>query len=140
MSGGVGRLIRRRQKVGSEIQAGVVQQKRVGRRQGRDAVEPFHLRSWLRHGGEALEDFSRNHALDTSLAPHNQLSQLNVLRQIVHLKSYPLVRELVEAGQLRLHGWWFELKNADVYAYEDDAGRFVLIDDQEAKCLLKRLA
>ena len=107
---------------------------------GRDAVEPFHLRSWLRHGGEALEDFSRNHALDTSLAPHNQLSQLNVLRQIVHLKSYPLVRELVEAGQLRLHGWWFELKNADVYAYEDDAGRFVLIDDQEAKRLLKRLA
>jgi carbonic anhydrase len=107
---------------------------------GRDTVEPFHLRSWLRHGGEALEDFSRNQALDTSLAPHNQLSQLNVLRQLGHLKTYPLVRERVEAGQLRLHGWWFELKNADVYAYEDDAGRFVLIDDKEAERLLKRLA
>ncbi len=105
---------------------------------GRDTVEPFHFRSWLRHGGEALEDFSRNQALDTSLAPHNQLSQLNVLRQIGHLKSYPLVRERVV--QLRLHGWWFELKNADVYAYEDDAGRFVLIDDEEAGRLLKRLA
>jgi len=107
---------------------------------GRDTVEPFHLRSWLRHGGEALEDFSRNQAPDTSLAPHNQLSQLNVLRQIGHLKSYPLVRERVEAEQLRLHGWWFELKNADVYAYEDDVGRFVLIDDKEAERLLKRLA
>jgi carbonic anhydrase len=107
---------------------------------GRDGVEPIHLRSWLRHGGEALDDFSRNPASDTSLAPHNQLSQLNVLRQIEHLKSYPLVRERVEAGQLRLHGWWFELKNADVYAYEDDAGRFVLIDDKEAERLLKRLS
>jgi carbonic anhydrase len=63
-----------------------------------------------------------------------------VLRQLGHLKTYPLVRERVEAGQLRLHGWWFELKNADVYAYEDDAGHFVLIDDKEAERLLKRLA
>jgi carbonic anhydrase len=102
--------------------------------------EPFPLRSWLRHGREALEDFSANQARDASLAPHNQLSQLNVLRQIGHLRSYPLVRDRVEAGQLRLHGWWFELRNADVYAYEDDAGRFLIIDDDEAGRLLKRLA
>ena len=40
---------------------------------------------------------------------------------------------------LRLHGWWFELRHADVYAYEDSLSRFVLIDDAQAKRLLKRL-
>jgi carbonic anhydrase len=106
---------------------------------GRDAVEPFHLRSWLRHGEAALEKLERNTGADPSLARHNQLSQLNVLSQIDHLKTYPLVRERVQAGRLRLHGWWFEIKNADVYAYEDSAGRFVLIDEIHGRRLLKSL-
>jgi carbonic anhydrase len=106
---------------------------------GRDAVEPFHLRSWLRHGEAALEKLERNTGADPPLARHNQLSQLNVLSQIDHLKTYPLVRERVQAGRLRLHGWWFEIKNADVYAYEDSAGRFVLIDEIHGRRLLKSL-
>jgi carbonic anhydrase len=107
--------------------------------QGRDAVEPFHLRSWLRHGDCALRALGGNAAPDPSLALHNQLSQLNVLAQIENLKTYPLVREQVNSGVLRLHGWWFELRNADVYAYEESRARFVLIDDSEAERLLMRL-
>jgi carbonic anhydrase len=106
---------------------------------GRDAVEMPHLRSWLRHGDCALEKLERNQAPDPSLARHNQLSQLNVLAQIEHLKSYSLVRDRIKAGRLRLHGWWFELKKADVYAYEDSLGRFVMIDEAEAEHLLSRL-
>jgi carbonic anhydrase len=106
---------------------------------GRNAVQPFHLRSWLRHGEAALERLERNVGPDPLLARHNQLSQLNVLCQIDHLTSYPLVRERVEAGGLRLHGWWFEIKNADVFAYEDSLGRFVLIDNTYAERLLQRL-
>ncbi len=106
---------------------------------GRDAVEPFHLRSWLRHGDCALQKLGKNLSPDPSLAPHNQLSQLNVLSQIEHLKTYPLVRDRIAAGGLRLHGWWFEIKNADVYAYEDALKRFILIDDSEAADLLSRL-
>ncbi len=105
---------------------------------GRDRVEPFHLRSWLRHGEAALERLERNTGADPSLARHNQLSQLNVLCQIDHLKTYPLVRERVQEGRLRLHGWWFEIKNADVYAYEDSAGRFVLIDEIYGRRLLEK--
>jgi carbonic anhydrase len=106
---------------------------------GRDAVESSYLRSWLSHGEDALEKLGRSSNLDPSLTRQNQLSQLNVLLQIEHLKSYALVRERVAAGRLRLHGWWFELKNADVYAYEDSVGRFVLIDDAEAERVLERL-
>lgn len=106
---------------------------------GREAVEPFHLRSWLRHGDCALTELARNQGPDPSLPRHNQLSQLNVLAQIENLKTYPLVRAQVAAGRLRLHGWWFELGNADVHAYDEDRGRFVLLDEREAERLLKRL-
>ncbi len=107
--------------------------------QGREAVIPAHLRSWLRHGEEALDKLKKDRGPDPKLAPHNQLSQLNVLSQIEHLKTYPLVRKHLKDGRLRLHGWWFELKRADVYAYEEPLGRFVLIDETEAEHLLARL-
>jgi len=106
--------------------------------QGRESVEPVHLRSWLRHGEPALHQLVQDKAPDLSLAPHNQLSQLNVLAQIEHLETYPLVRERLTAATLRLHGWWFELKNADVYAFEDSLRRFVLLDESEAGRLLAR--
>jgi len=106
---------------------------------GRDEIQPAHLRSWLRHGEDALRTLEERPGPDPALARHNQLSQLNVLSQIEHLKNYPLVRERMDAGRLRLHGWWFELQNADVYAFEDSLERFALIDDAEAARLLKRL-
>jgi carbonic anhydrase len=96
------------------------------------------LGSWLRHGEPALQNLRQGRVPDRSLAPHNQLSQLNVLSQIEHLKSYPLIRERVQKGTLRLHGWWFELKNADVYGYDERVGRFVLIDGAEAERLLRQ--
>jgi carbonic anhydrase len=107
---------------------------------GREKTRPFHLRYWLRHGDDALARLERREAPDPSLAPHNQLSQLNVLTQLQHLRTYPTVRERVDAGRLRLHAWWFELRNADVYAYDDAQRRFVVIDDAVAAALLDRLS
>jgi carbonic anhydrase len=107
--------------------------------QGRHAVAAPHLRAWLEHGEPALKQLEKKPGPDASLTAHNQLSQLNVLAQIEHLKTYPIVRDAVASGRLRLHGWWFELKNADVFAFEESLGRFTLIDDPEAERLLKRL-
>jgi carbonic anhydrase len=42
-------------------------------------------------------------------------------------------------GTLQLHGWWFKLSTASVYAYEERAKRFVLIDEVEAERILKAL-
>ena len=103
-------------------------------------MEPFHLRYWLRHGDDALARYELAETLDPTLAPHNQLSQLNVMQQLRHLYTYPLVRQHVDSGRLRLHAWWFELKNADVYAYDDSARRFTVIDDEVADRLLRKLS
>jgi carbonic anhydrase len=99
-----------------------------------------HIGNWLRHGEASLR------RLDAAVTPsdarlerHNRLSRLNVLEQIEHLKTYPLVAERIAAGKLRLHGWWFDIKEADVYAYGAEDGGFRLIDEDYARLLLKRL-
>ena len=63
----------------------------------------------------------------------------HVLEQLEHLRSYPVVRERLRNGSLTLHGWWFDIAKADVYAYEEAASRFVIIDEEEAARILDRL-
>jgi carbonic anhydrase len=103
---------------------------------GRGSVPYPNLRSWLRHGETALK---LNHRLNADLSEVNKLSQLNVLQQMEHLKSYPSVKARVEQGSLGIHGWWFELRTASVYAFEEIEDRFILIDEVEAERILKRL-
>lgn len=104
--------------------------------QGRESLSSPNFRAWLRHGESSL---SRVGSFNPVLASHNELSQLNVLQQIEHLKSYPVVRDRIAEGRLQIHGWWFELGGADVYAFEPDAGKFVLLDEEEAGRILERM-
>lgn len=100
---------------------------------GREKVTAPHLKSWLEHTDSALEELKKGHTIAPDLEPHNQLSQLNVLQQLEHLKTYPLVAERMEAGNLSVHGWWFDIGNAEVYGYKNDLNKFVLIDESWVK-------
>lgn len=103
---------------------------------GREKVDLPHLKSWLRHGEASLKRLTGS---EDEPNRHNRLSQLNVLQQIDHLMSYPIVSERVKAGNLRLHGWWFELTTANVYAYDQAADKFILIDEKNASKIMKQL-
>ena len=93
---------------------------------------------WLRHGQGSLKQLEAGATLGDHLERHNRLSQLNVLEQLEHLKTYPVVRERLASGQLRLHGWYFDIREANVYEYEPSEGRFHLIDETYAQTLLNR--
>ncbi len=103
----------------------------------RNQVLTPNLKSWLRHGDEAVERLNSGLAFDTTLSEHNQLSQLNVLLQMEHISSYPSVKKRIADGTLAIHGWWFDIARADVYSYFKDVNRFVLIDEAEAARILK---
>jgi carbonic anhydrase len=107
--------------------------------QGREKIQFPHLRSWLRHGEEALERVrSRKLNLD---GPEqvNAVSKENVLLQMEHLKSYDRVMDRVEKGQLMLHGLWFDIQNTDVYYACLDERVFRIIDDVEGERVLALL-
>ena len=93
---------------------------------------------WLHHGQGSLKQLENGATLGNHLERHNQLSQLNVLDQLEHLKTYPVVRERMARGELRLHGWYFDIREANVYEYEPSEGRFHLIDETYAQTLLNR--
>ncbi|WP_042278877.1 carbonic anhydrase [Candidatus Protochlamydia sp. R18] len=97
-----------------------------------------HLQSWLKHGENSLNLVRNGMTINPSLSEHNQISQINVLQQIEHIKSYPFIRERLDKNELRIHGWWFNIAHADVYCYKEDLNQFVLIDEKEAQLILAR--
>lgn len=101
---------------------------------GRENVRWPHLRSWLRHGDEALERLRRGDG-DAERSEEDRLSQLNVLLQLEHLRSYEPVRRRSPG----LHAWWFEIACAEVHAFDPGLGRFRPIDDDHAAQILQRM-
>ncbi|RYZ42042.1 MAG: carbonic anhydrase [Myxococcaceae bacterium] len=99
-----------------------------------------NLEQWLAHGAPSLKALKENTQVGAGLPDADRLSQLNVLAQLEHLKTYPIVRDRLAAGTLRLHGWWFDIGAAQVHAYRSDLGRFVPIDETEGDRLLTQLS
>jgi len=98
----------------------------------RRKVDTPNLKKWLRHGDPAIRRLKSGAAIDTTLSEHNQLSQINVLIQMENVKTYPFIQKRISEGTLAVHGWWFDIAKADVYAYQGRRNKFVLIDSEEA--------
>ena len=90
------------------------------------------LNKWLHHAHSAAFRLAHEGALNATLKPHDQLSQLNVLVQLEHLMSYVIVRERVLARTLRLHGW-FDVASGSMYTYDRTCRSFEVIDRQMAE-------
>ena len=72
---------------------------------------------------------------DGDLPDYDRLSRANVLEQVDHVRSFPFVQQRLGERTLRVHGWWFDVGSADVYAHEPDLG-WVLIDEEEGARIL----
>jgi carbonic anhydrase len=85
------------------------------------------LSRWLSHGKSALDRHAHAPAQTQppSTTPHNALARTNVVEQIERLQTYPSVQRAMAAGQLRLYGWFFDLKRAKITVWDPATGSFV---------------
>jgi carbonic anhydrase len=103
---------------------------------GKRFAELPNLEEWLELAQPSLSRYQRATHIDPRLPPAERLSQVNVLQQLDHLRTYPLVRAREESGALRLHGWYFDIATGETHIYDSDRGGFVMLDEAEAERLL----
>jgi carbonic anhydrase len=60
----------------------------------------------------------------------------NVLLQIEHLQTFPVVQEAAAAGRLRLHAWVYVFETGEVIAYDPSRQRFVPLSESPRQKLL----
>ena len=95
-----------------------------------------NLTKWLHHCASAVFRLEQEGSLDPRLPPHDQLAQLNVLVQLEHLATYPILRERIAAGEMRLSGWWFDIAKGEMHVYRRETRQFEIIDRNSAEHLL----
>lgn len=100
--------------------------------------EATHLRRWLEAGRPRGELLDAPWARDSQLPPYDVLSQANVLAQLEHLRTYPVVAEREARGEVRLHGWWFEVATGEVHHWDPERGQFAVVDEEVAETLIER--
>jgi carbonic anhydrase len=95
--------------------------------QDRNALPP-NLDAWLEHARATLRDDDHSASLGFGDDRADVLSKRNVLLQMQSLMSYSMIRERVQDGRLRLHGWWFDIRSTEVKVHDALQARFIAFE------------
>jgi len=84
-----------------------------------------HVRDWLSLAAPVKEILKKDYAhLHEMHARENAAAEENVLFGLDNLHSYPCVQERLGDGSLRLHGWFFKIATAELFAYDPESRQF----------------
>ncbi len=59
----------------------------------------------------------------------DEVARLNVLRQAEHVRTYPVVASMLEAGRLSIAAWFFDVARGEIEEWTDAAKRFVPVGE-----------
>jgi carbonic anhydrase len=84
-----------------------------------------HLRDWLNLAAPVLDALKKDYAhLDGTSERETAAAEENVLFGLDNLHSYSCVQERLMDGSLRLHGWFFKIATAELFAYDPETRQF----------------
>jgi len=79
---------------------------------------------WLHYADGALQSLQGEEFADEG-ERLNAIVHENVLTQLDNLITHPVVKKAIDAGQIRLHGWVFDIGTGGVETYDAQDKKFV---------------
>lgn len=88
---------------------------------------------WLRHA-EATRFIIREHYSHLKGdALVKAAAEENVLVQLEHIRTLPVIAARVSSGKVRLHGWMYKIETGEIFGYDSQVGQFVKFGEEQAK-------
>ncbi len=81
--------------------------------------------SWLHHADATLQIIREHYVHLEGAALVNAAAEENVLVQLEHLRTIPVIAARVPSGRVRLHGWMYKIETGEIFYYDTDQGQFV---------------
>lgn len=85
------------------------------------------VKSWLAHGEAArrvvMDNFNGHNLTEDALL--RLLTEENVVAQVDHLRTHPVVASQLARGALQIHGWVYDIRTGSVDVWDRTNGRFV---------------
>ncbi len=96
-----------------------------------DSPEIPHLKEWIATAAPVRELMDRHYQHLTERADRvTAAAGENVLFALENLHTYPAVTTRLAAGTLRLHGWFFQIATAELFAYDLATQQFQPIEPE----------
>jgi carbonic anhydrase len=94
---------------------------------------PASVQSWLRHAEatKVIIDDRYQHLKGEAL--QTAAAEENVLVQLEHLRTLPIIASRLSQGKVHLHGWMYKIKTGQVFAYDSNEGQFLPFGDHGAQ-------
>ena len=99
-----------------------------------------HVKEWLSYARAAV-DITKE--IGKNLNDHDRnllLLEQNVILQLAHLRTHPAVAVRIARGDLRLHGWVYDIAEGEVLAYDEANNCFEPVSKHYAAEVAKHLA
>ncbi|WP_199457158.1 MULTISPECIES: carbonic anhydrase [unclassified Marinobacter] len=100
-----------------------------------------HVKEWLGHCRSAMEIVRERHGIDgdTALDPKflNEAIEENVLQQVQHLRTHPVVAAKLATGKIEIHGWVYDIKSGNIRCCGRDSIEFKNFDDYYAETIAR---
>ncbi|MGE5622202.1 MAG: carbonic anhydrase [Bacillota bacterium] len=96
---------------------------------------------WMRHAEPVRQRVLRELPHKTSEQQHKACEMASILHSLDNLLTYPWLKQRVDEGRLRLHGWYFDITSGALLAYSARQQEFLpLVCPLEEPALQRRSA
>ena len=88
------------------------------------------VQKWVSFARQAKRRIGKEHThvFDTHL---REAIAENVKLQVEHLRTYPCIEKKLKSGEIRLHGWVYEIENGDVVEYDEATDRWLSLTEPD---------
>jgi carbonic anhydrase len=59
-----------------------------------------------------------------------EATQINVKNQVKNLLTYPWLRELYDAEELKIYGWFYYVESAEFHGWDEKTDQFLPLNDR----------
>lgn len=91
-----------------------------------------HVSEWLSHARSAVEIVKARNGGTVGPEQLVDLTQENVLQQLQHLRTHPVVAAAMASRGLQLHAWVYEIETGDVLCHDEKTGTFRPVQERYA--------
>ena len=83
-----------------------------------------HIKTWLKLGEKAKERTLKNHKFSTEEGKYRATERNSIRHQLDNLMTYPEVKRKLEAKELKIHGWYYDIESGEIVYYKKEDDKF----------------
>ncbi len=97
-----------------------------------DSPDLIHVKKWLELGKRAKEyTLLAIQDKEDKENLYRTTERISIVHQLENLLTFPDIERKIKAGELQIHGWYYQIENGTIEYYDGDACCFKPLDEQK---------